>query len=96
MEFLIKTVDGQWFNLKPGDFAKACHPNSVAYEVSDGWGDHCIAVAGTEISFSYEDPGVQVSFDDDTMGEVQAMQIVTEIAGNLTEATGQASRVVRV
>jgi len=93
MEFLIRRTDGQWFDLPYSQYAKTLRPRTLPSEVIDGWGDHRIRVSGVEISFSYEDPGFQVAFEDD-VPEADARRIVDEVLLNIVEATGQQGKVV--
>ena len=75
-EYLIKRTDGEWFDLR-GRLAEALRPSSFASERVTGWGDWRIHTNGVEISFSYEDPGIQVVFEDDLPRDV-ADQIAEE------------------
>lgn len=95
MEFLIRRTDGDWFDLHRDKFSETLRPTSFHSHQVEGWGDQRIAIDGIEISFSYEDPGIQINFDG-TMDEVVAAKIVAEIADNITRVTGQGSRVVRL
>jgi len=93
MEFLIRRTDGEWFDGVDRD--KTLRPNSFGSKVIKGWGDHRIEVQGVEVSFSYEDPGWQIVFEG-PIEATMARQIVQEIAGNITAATGQGSRIVEM
>ena len=62
---------------------------------AEGWGDHRIEVGGVEISFSYEDPGIQVTIEGDLPEEL-ANAIVGEVLANITRVTGQQGRVFRI
>jgi hypothetical protein len=95
MEYLIRRSDGEWFDLHADRYAAALRPSSMPNRPVEGWGDHRIEVSGVEISFSYEDPGIQVTFEGDLPEEV-ADAIVTEILANITEVTGQQGRVIRI
>jgi hypothetical protein len=94
IEYLIKRTDGDWFDLHASRFAEVLRPSSFLSRTVEGWGDHRIEIHGCQISFSYEEPGIQVSFDGDTLTESEASQIVSEIAESITKATGQKSRVI--
>ena len=93
MEFLIRRTDGEWFDLPKSAYASTLRPRSVPSEVIPGWGDHRIRVSGVEVSFSFEDPGLHVTFEGDSP-EAEAQRIVDEICRNLIEATGQQGVVV--
>jgi hypothetical protein len=62
--------------------------------LNEGWGDYRILVEGTEIAFSFEDPGIQVSFEGGKISEIQAKQIIDEICVNITTLTNQQCKVV--
>ncbi len=94
MEFLIKRTDGDWFDLRQQQFDEALRPSSYSSNRIPGWGDHRIVVEGCEVSFSYEDPGIQVVFECPDFPEDKAAIIVREIAQNISSATGQGSAVV--
>ncbi len=94
-EFLIRRTDGEWFDLHRDDFAGTLRPSSFPSHKVEGWGDHRISVEGVEISFSYEDPGVQVSFEGELPVE-KCETIVNEILANIEEVTGQKGRIVDI
>jgi hypothetical protein len=94
MEFLIRRMDGDWFDLHYGRFPDVLHPDSFPSEQISGWGDHRIRVLGEEIAFSHEDPGIQVIFEGNLIDPEQAGQIVQEIAENIMHATGQGARII--
>jgi hypothetical protein len=94
IEFLIQPVNDDWLNLYKDQFAQVFLPRSFPSQPIEGWGDYRIRVKGTEIAFSYEDPGIQVSFEGGEITEVQAKQIIDEICINITTFTNQQCRVV--
>jgi hypothetical protein len=94
IEFLIIRTDGDWFDLKDDLFASTLRPTSFPSEPVEGWGDHRISVVGCEVSFSYEDPGIQVCFEGDLPPPGVARKIVDEIAARIAEVTGQKAEVV--
>jgi hypothetical protein len=94
IEFLIKRVDGDWFDLAYERFPVVLCPDSVPSEPIEGWGDHRISVMGCEVSFSYEDPGIQVCFETGNISEAMAVQLVEEIAAKVRAATGQQTTVI--
>ena len=95
MDFLIKRTDGEWFDLPASEFARALAPRTLGSEVIAGCGDHRIRVSGVEVSFSYEDPGFQVTFEGE-IPEADARRIVEELCLNIVEATGQQAVVVQL
>jgi len=94
IEFLIKRTDGDWFDLHTSRCGEVLRPSSFPSHPVEGWGNHRIEIRGCQISFSYEDPGIQVSFEGDSLAEAEASQIVSEIAESITKATGQKSQVI--
>ena len=93
IEYLIRRTDGEWFDLPATRFGEALWPSSFASERVQGWGNWRIRCEGTEISFSDEDPGIQVSIEKELPREV-ADQIAKEICLNIERVTGQQGRVV--
>ena len=91
-EYLIRPND-DWFNLHKDDFSQALRPLTFRSEPIAGWGDHRIRVEGIEIAFSFEDPGIHISFAGEINGEI-ADQIVDEILKNIEATIGQSGRVV--
>ncbi len=91
-EYLIRS-DDDWFDLQKDDFAQALCPLTFSSEQITGWGDHRIKVKGVDIAFSFEDPGIQIIFEDEIDGET-ADQIVDEILENIEKKTGQSGRVI--
>ncbi len=93
-EFLLRRTDGEWFDLPVDQFPKVLRPNSVPSEPIQGEGEHRILVRGCEVSFSYEDPGIQVCFETGEISEADTANIAKEILRNIEEATGQSGKVV--
>jgi hypothetical protein len=96
MEFLIKRTDGDWFDLHKTRFVEVLRPLSYASKPVQGWGDHRIEVSSCPISFSFEDPGIQVCFEGSNLSQDDAVKVVNEIADNIMKATGQQARVVQI
>lgn len=86
-EYLIRRVDGEWFDLRQEQFAEALRPVSVGSKVVEGWGDHRIWLLGIEVSFSVEDPGIQVSFEGE-IAEDMSDRFIEEIRQNVERVTG--------
>jgi len=91
---LIKRTDGEWFDLH-GRPAEAFRSSSFPSERVPGWGDWRIRTLGVEISFSYEDLGIQVVFEDELPQPV-ADQIIDEILRNIELVSGQKGRILRI
>jgi hypothetical protein len=95
-EYLIKRTDGEWFDLHHDRFNEVLRPSTVPSEVVQGWGDHRIKVEGCELSFSYENAGIQVFFEGEGLPEELERRIVAEIASRIAGATGQKAAVVEL
>lgn len=95
-EFLIKRTDGDWFDLPHNQLPAVLHPNSVPYKTVPGWGCHRIEVLSCEVSFSDEDPGIAVCFENDRLPEVLAQKLTEEICQNIVNFTGQSGEVIQV
>lgn len=96
IEFLIRRDDGEWFDIDYGRLDEMLHPNSVEWQRVDGWGIFRIRVGDGEISFSDEDPGIQVAFESGMIDHESARRIIEEVAANISAVTGQAARVVEI
>ena len=92
IEYLIRRTDGEWFDLQ-GQLEAALKPSSFPSRRIEGWGDWRIQTQGVEISFSYEDPGIQVCIEGELPPHV-ADQMAEEIRRNVERVTGQKGRVV--
>src|SRR5688572_2788409 len=93
IEYLIRRTDGEWFDLHATRFDEALRPSSFPSERVEGRGAWRIRCEGTDISFSYEDPGIQVSIEGHLPPDV-ADRIAEEIRQNVERVTGQKGRVV--
>jgi hypothetical protein len=93
LEYLIQPTEAEWFNLSYKQFAEALKPTTFSSKPVQGWGDHRSEVEGVTISFSMEDPGIQVCFEED-ISEVRAYQIVNEILQNVARVSGQKGKVI--
>ena len=94
IEYLLKRTDGDWFDVG-GDIKTACQPISVPFERIEGWGDARIRVGSCDIAFSYEDPGIQVSFE----GEIDpdlAHKVVAEVLERITRASGESGIALQI
>ncbi|MGQ0797007.1 MAG: hypothetical protein ACT4OI_03965 [Methanobacteriota archaeon] len=94
LEFLIRRTDGQWFSLPARMNAEVLKPRSVPSQPIAGWGDHRIKIPNGVIAFSYEDPGIQVVFEEYTGTEEEALETVGEILASIESATGERGRIV--
>ena len=94
-EYLIRRVDGEWFDLNVRQWPDVMRPNSMASKPVAGWGNHRIEVMGVEISFSDEDPGILMCIEGN-LPDSMADQIIKEVLANIEKATGQRGRIVEI
>jgi hypothetical protein len=92
IEFLVKRTDGDWFDLPVG--SNPYRPKTVPYEPL-GTDEHAILIGRCEVSFSFEDPGIQISFDGD-IAEDLAERVASEVLERIRELTGQRGEVIRI
>ncbi len=94
IEYLIKPTRSEWFNF-PQD-SSPYHPLNMPYQKMEGdLGGARIRVEECEISFSYEDPGIQVSFDSEVTQSL-ADKIIDEIRKSIEEAVSEPAEVVQI
>jgi len=93
IEFLIKRTDGEWFDF-PRE-SDPYRPVSIPYKQVEGWGNGRIEIDGCQISFSYEDPGVQVSFEGE-IHEQRAAVIAEEIRQRIEQVSGQTAEAIQI
>ncbi len=98
IEYLIRGSDepGGGLGVHVTRLAAVLEPVGWSSEPVEGPGDFAILCAGALVSFSWEDPGWQVTFWDDAVVADEADRIVATIAGQLTASTGQVARIVRL
>ncbi|MCL4266280.1 MAG: hypothetical protein KJ069_23945 [Anaerolineae bacterium] len=93
LEYLIRPIDDDWFNLAKSNFGRTLRPDSFEFSVIEGWGDHRIRINDVEVAFSYEDLGIQISFEG-IANVVFADKVVGEILSNIEKTTGQSGRII--
>jgi hypothetical protein len=91
IEYLIRPTEAEWFDFPKG--SKPYCPVRTPFKEVSGWGDARIEVDGCPVSFSYEDPGVQVVFEGEIAAERAAL-IVEEIKQSIEAVSGQSARIV--
>jgi hypothetical protein len=91
-EYLIRRTNGEWFDLPPSSWPDLM-PTSIPWKHVTGWGDYRIEINGVETSFSYEDPGIQISFEGE-LPETVADRVVEEVLANIEKSTGQRGRII--
>lgn len=82
-EFLIQREDKDFCVFHTSKFEDVLHPNSIESEKSSGCGDYRIKAANSEISFSFEMVGIQISFENADADNNKAEIIVGEICQNV-------------
>jgi hypothetical protein len=93
IEYLIKRTDGEWFDLPAG--SDPYRPTTIPFKREKGWGDGRILVAGCVVSFSFEDPGIQVSFEGKIDNSL-ADKVVDEVRQRIEQVSGQKGEVIRL
>jgi hypothetical protein len=88
-EYLIRTADGDEFDIPQAKWAEALRPQSYPSEVIEGWGALRLKIAGCEVSFSPEPPGTQIVFESGDISPGEADAIVREIFEGAESFTGQ-------
>jgi hypothetical protein len=94
LEFLVRPLDAPCFDLPTEGYEDVLRPSSFDSRPIHGGDVLRIEVSGAVISFSVEDPGVQVAFESGAISEEVGRRLGEEIAGNITAATGQRSEVL--
>ena len=93
-EYLIKRVDGDWFDVEYDQIADIFRPISIPSDPVEGWGTHRIKVDGVEISFSNEIAGIQICFETDELPIEREREIVEEIAKNIELKLNQKTQII--
>ncbi len=81
-EFLIR-CDDEDFIIHADKFGEVFHPNSVKSEKIEGWGNYRIKIDDSEVSFSFEMVGIQISFETGEISSEKAETIINEICQNV-------------
>ncbi len=93
IEYLLKRTDGDWFDT--GDMSAVCRPSTIAFETIDGWGDARIRIGACDVAFSYEDPGIQISFEGKIDPDL-AKQVAEEVLQRIIAGSGQQGIAVQI
>ncbi len=93
IEFLIKSSDGDWFEFPPG--SDPYRPLTIPCRKVKGRGDGWIEIENCPISFSYEEPGIQVSFEGE-MSEFKAAEVAEDVRQNIEKTSGQFARLIQI
>ena len=60
-EYLIRRKDKDFCLFHVSKYSHVLHPSSVESKKIEGWGEYRIKIGECEISFSFEEPGIQIS-----------------------------------
>ena len=85
IEFLVKRTDGDWFDLPVG--SGAYRPKTVPYEAV-GTDEQAIRIGECEVSFSFEDPGIEICFHGDIAEEL-AERVASEVLSEFERSRGR-------
>jgi hypothetical protein len=97
VEFLIRRTDpeGEWFDVSAADTPGVLRPTTVSSHIVPGFGHLRLLVHGVEVSFTFEDPGIQISFHA-PIDEHLARSLVEQVAAQVCQHTGQHARIVEL
>ncbi len=84
-EYLIRRKDEDFCLIHVSKFSDVLHPNSFESEKISGWGDYRIKVEDCEISFSFEEVGIQISFEICEKDNEKTETIISEICQNVED-----------
>lgn len=90
---MIRPVGAEWFDFPAGSDPYV--PSGIPFTRVPASVDGRIVVEGCEFSFSYEDPGVQVTFHG-PLSESRAQEIAEAIRRSIEVVSGETGRVVQI
>jgi len=93
IEYLVKRTDGDWFDFPVG--SHPYRPITIPFDRQEGAEEWKIIVEGCPISFSYEDPGIQITFE----GEIEpnrAADVVEEIRQQIEHISNQTGEAIQI
>ena len=93
IEYLIKPTKSEWFDFPEG--STPYRTIRTPFTSVEGWGNGRIEVEGCEISFSFEDPGIQVSFEGN-MSQARADEVIEEIKQAIEIAGNEPAEVIQI
>ena len=93
IEYLLKRTDGDWFDIT--DMKAACQPISAPFEQVEGWGEARIRVGSCDVAFSYEDPGIQISFEGEIDSKL-AEKVAGEVLDRIMQLSGQTGAALQI
>ncbi len=71
-------------------------PQTIPSHQIEGWGDHRIKIPNGIIAFSYEDPGIQVIFENYSGTSDEALGMVKEILQNIENMTHEKGEIMEL
>ena len=93
-EFLIVRTDGDWFDFRPEEYESVLRPKSFSSSpTKPDFGHYTINTDGLRLSFTFEEPGIQVVVEDGNIEEDQIHRIMIEILENIEQTTGQKGKI---
>jgi hypothetical protein len=96
IEYLIRNVgDKGWPGVHRDRLSIVLTPVDGGWVPIDGWGDHRLRRGETEVSFSIEEVGWQVSFEG-PIGESDAQHMIDAVAGQVQQEVGEPVEVVQI
>lgn len=94
LEYLIKPVESDFFDLFPKEWSNVLRPTTFPSKIIDGWGNLRLEIEDCEVSFSDEEVGIQICFEHYDIPEEKAASIVGEICQQLVLITGEKAKVI--
>ncbi len=92
MEYIIKRTDGDWFDLDKNKMGDVFYIEGG--QLFEGRGDYCLKTKSGMLTVSYEDPGLQVAFED--FSKDQAEELINNMLRKLEEITGQKGEILPI
>ena len=89
-EFLIKPLDCEWFDVHKNEEGVVVRPKLFAWKNEDYGMFTC---EGSDVVFSFEDPGVQLIMHNGDFPPAKAMKIACDIATGIARHTGSRAEV---
>jgi hypothetical protein len=93
-EYLIRTTDDEEFDIPSAKWGEVLRPKSYPSEIVEGRGALRLKIAGCEVSFSPEPPGMQIVFEGGDISREDADAIVREVLQGAESFTGLKGKVV--
>ena len=96
-EYLIWAADGSgWIPIHKTRLHEVMLPQGWNAKRVQGWGDFRMVVDGVTISFSGEEPGWQVTFEEGEMEAARADSLLEQLRSQVEVASGVPAQVVLI